>query len=161
MLIKITITTSDDILCKKIEPNVSKSSERFTAIKKLTDKGIFAGILLMPVLPFIEDTVENIIGIINLGHVNGARFIYPAFGVTLRQNQREWYYHKLDEQFPGIKEKYIRQYGNSYECQSPKSKELWKVFQQECNQRDILYRMDDIIKGYKNGYGETQMSMFD
>ena len=75
VLIKLTITTSDDNLCKKIEPNVALSSERFATIKKLTDQGIFAGILLMPVLPFIEDNEENIRSIIELGHINGAKFI--------------------------------------------------------------------------------------
>ena len=90
VLAKITITTCDDALCKKIEPNVALSSKRFEAIKKLSDHGIFVGILLMPVLPFIEDNEENIMGIIHLAHKSGAKFIYPAFGVTLRQNQRDW-----------------------------------------------------------------------
>ena len=161
VLIKITITTADDILCKKIESNVATSSERFATIKKLADKGIFAGVLLMPVLPFIEDNEDNISNIIKLAHESGAKFIYPAFGVTLRKNQRAWYYSKLDEHFPSIKGKYIKQYGNAYECPSPKSKELWKLFQWECDKKGILYRMDDIIKNYKQGYGNAQLSLFD
>ena len=122
VLVKITITTCDDELCKKIEPNVGVASKRFSAIKELSDNGIFAGILLMPVLPFLEDNEDNISGIVNLAHENGAKFIYPAFGVTLRQNQRDWYYKKLDEKFPGIKQKYIQQFRNDYECQISKSK---------------------------------------
>jgi len=161
VLIKITITTSDDLLCRKLEPNVSVSSDRFATIRKLSEKGVFAGILLMPVLPFLEDTEENILSIIKLAHENGARFIYPAFGVTLRQNQREWFFNKLDELFPSIKEKYITQFGNSYECRSPKAKELWGIFKKECNRLGILYKMEDIIKAYKKGYGETQLSIFD
>ena len=161
VLIKITITTSDDLLCRKLEPNVSVSSDRFATIRKLSEKGVFAGILLMPVLPFLEDTEENILSIIKLAHENGARFIYPAFGVTLRQNQREWFFNKLDEIFPSIKEKYITQFGNSYECRSPKAKELWGIFKKECDRLGILYKMEDIIKAYKKGYGETQLSIFD
>jgi len=161
VLVKITITTADDTLCKKIEPNVATSSDRFATIKKLSEKGIFTGILLMPVLPFIEDTVENISSIIKLAHENGAKFIYPAFGVTLRQNQREWYFNKLDEFFPYIKEKYITHYGNAYECRSPKAKELWRLFKCECDKQGILYKMNDIIKNYKHGYGEAQLSIFD
>ncbi len=161
VLIKITITTADDTLCKKIEPNVALSSERFAALNKLAAKGIFAGILLMPVLPFIEDTEDNIRSIIHLARENGAKYIYPAFGVTLRQNQREWYYQKLDQLFPGLKEKYITHYGNSYECPSPKAKELWEIFQTECAARNILYKMEDIIKAYKQGYAEIQLSLFD
>ena len=161
VLMKITITTSDDDLCKKIEPNATISSGRFEAVKKLSQNGIFTGILLMPVLPFIEDTRENIVSIIKLAHECGARFIYPAFGVTLRQNQREWYYKKLDEHFPAIKDKYIKHYGNAYKCSSPKAKELWNLFVYECRKYGILYKMEDIIKNYKSGYGNTQISLFD
>jgi DNA repair photolyase len=161
VLIKMTITTADDFLCKKIEPNVAISSERFATIKKLSDKGVFAGILLMPVLPFLEDNEENISSIIKLAHENGAKFIYPAFGVTLRQNQREWYYRKLDEHFPSIKRKYIQQYGNAYQCHSPKAKELWRLFQGECDRLGILYKMDEIIQNYKHMYHDAQLSLFD
>ena len=160
VLVKITVTTCDDELCKKIEPNVGVASKRFSAIKELSDNGIFAGILLMPVLPFLEDNEDNISGIVNLAHESGAKFIYPAFGVTLRQNQRDWYYKKLDENFPGIKQKYIQQFRNDYECRSPKAKELWKVFQKECDKFEILYKMKDIIDAYKQGYETDQLSLF-
>ncbi|MBC8062049.1 MAG: radical SAM protein [Clostridiaceae bacterium] len=161
VLIKITITTCDDELCKKIEPNVAVSSKRFAALKQLSANGIFAGILLMPVLPFLEDNAENISSIISIAHESGAKFIYPAFGVTLRQNQRVWYYKKLDQLFPTLKQKYIKQYGNDYECRSPKAKELWQLFKEECESHGILYKMVDIIEAYKRGYGETQLSIFD
>ena len=158
MLIKITITTADDKLCRRIEPNVSVSSDRFRAIKKLSQEGIFAGVLLMPVLPFIEDTKDNISQIIELAHQSGAKFIYPAFGVTLRQNQREWYYNKLDEIFPTLKEKYIKNYGSAYECRSLKAKELWSLFSDRCNDYGILYKMDEIISEYKKPYQREQLS---
>lgn len=160
VIVKITITTCDDELCKKIEPNVGVASKRFSAIKELSDNGIFAGILLMPVLPFLEDNEDNISVIVKLAHENGAKFIYAAFGVTLRQNQRDWYYKKLDDNFPGIKQKYIEQFRNDYECRSPKAKELWKVFQKECDKFGILYKMKDIIDAYKKGYEDNQISMF-
>jgi DNA repair photolyase len=161
VVVKITITAADDLLCKKIEPNVAVSSKRFAAIERLSEEGIFAGILLMPLLPYIEDTVENISSIIELAHESKAKFIFPAFGVTLRQNQRAWYYSKLDEHFPSLKSKYIENYGNAYECHSPKAKELWTLFQLECDRRGILYKMDDIIKNIKQGYGDAQISLFD
>jgi len=161
VIIKLTITTCDDELCKKIEPNVVNSSKRFEAIKELTKAGLFAGILLMPVLPFLEDNLENISGIIQLAHESGAKFIYPAFGVTLRQNQRVWYYKKLDLLFPNLKQKYINQYGNDYECRATNAKELWQFFKKQCESYGLLYKMEDIIKGYKQGYGETQLSLFD
>lgn len=160
VLIKLTITTASDILGKKIEPNVAESSRRFSAIKKLSDNGIFSGILLMPVLPFLEDNEDNISGIIRLAYENGAKFIYPAFGVTLRLNQREWYYKKLDEHFPTLRQRYINQFGNAYECRSPKAKALSQLFQKECDRLGLLYKMEDIIKGYKQGYGDNQCSLF-
>lgn len=161
VLINMTITTTDDQLCKKIEPNVAESSKRFATIKKLADNDIFTGILLMPVLPFIEDNKENISSIIKLAYENGAKFIYPAFGVTLRQNQREWYYNKLEEHFPFVKEKYIKEFGSAYECPSPKAKELWKLFQSKCDRYGIFYRMNDIIENYKQGYKDVQLSFLD
>lgn len=160
VLIKITVTTADDALCKKLEPNVAPSSQRFKAIRELSSQGVFAGILMMPVLPFIEDTEDNINGIIELAHKSGAKFIYPAFGVTLRQNQRDWYYEKLDELFPSIKEKYIKHYGNSYECRSPRAKELFGLFKKKCNESGILYKMNDIITEYKKPYQIEQLSLF-
>ena len=152
VLVKLTITTADDNLCKKIETNVCPSSERFLAIKKLAENGIFAGVLLMPILPFINDTEENIKEIVRLSHENGAKFIYGALGVTLRSNQRLWFYKKLDMFFPGIKENYIRAFGQDYECPSPKSQVLWKIFTSECDKYGILYKMDDIIKAYRKNY---------
>lgn len=160
VLIKLTITTAEDALCRKIEPNVSPSSQRFATIKSLSQAGIFAGILCMPILPFIEDNEKNIKEIVVQAHENGAKFIYPAFGVTLRQNQREWYYDKLDELFPSLKEKYVKTYGNSYECKSLQGKELWRIFGEECKRYGILYKMDEIIRAYKS-YGQpVQLSWF-
>ncbi|HHX57102.1 MAG TPA: radical SAM protein [Clostridiales bacterium] len=160
VLCKITITASDDELCRKIEPNVSVSSERFSAVKKLTDAGIFTGVLLMPVLPFIADNEENVHQLVRLANESGARFIFPAFGVTLRANQRDYFYKKLDELFPSLKQKYIAQYGNSYECHSPNARNLYKLFSDECKRYGILYKMSDIITGYKSAYESGQMSFF-
>lgn len=163
VLCKITITTADDVLAKKIEPNVACSSERFEMIRKLSAAGLYSGILLMPVLPFLEDSKENVGEIIARAEDVGAKFIYPAFGMTLRGNQREWYYDKLERLFPGegLAEKYSRQYGSYYECRSPKAKGLWEYFVRECEKRGIVYRMQDIIHGYKKKYEITQLSLFD
>ena len=89
--------------------------------------------------------------IIRLAKENGAKFIYAALGVTLRQNQRDYFLSKLNEDFPGLAQKYIKEYGFSYECRSGRAKELWELFKSECNKANILYRMEDIIAGYKKG----------
>lgn len=161
VLIKVTITTAEDELAAKIEPNVSRPTERFKMIEKLSEAGLYTGILLMPVLPFIEDNRENIGEIVRRAQMSGAKFIYPAFGMTLRGNQREWYYRKLNELFPGegLAEAYQKKYGGAYECVSPRARKLWEYFAGECKERQIAYRMEDIISQYKRAYQVTQMRL--
>ena len=161
VLCKMTVTTADDELSRLVEPRVAVSSERFDALAKMSEAGLFTGITLMPVLPFIEDSEDNIRTIVRRAHECGVRCIYPAFGMTLRAGNREYFYQKLDESFPGIKPKYIRQYGNSYECPSPNARRLWKVFTDECGKYGILYEMKAIISAYKAGYEDGQLSFFD
>lgn len=161
VLCKMTITTADDNLCRLIEPNVSVSSERFKALAKMSDAGLFTGITLMPVLPFIEDNEENILKIVRTASECGVKIIYPALGMTLRMNQRDYYYEKSDKIFPGLSDKYRKFYGDRYNCVSPNAKKLWNVFAKECDKYGILYNMKDIIKAYKQGYGNMQLSFFD
>lgn len=163
VLCKVTVTTADDALSKKIEPGVPPSSGRMEMIARLSQQGLFAGILLMPVLPFLEDQEENIRAIVRMTKEAGGRFIYPAFGMTLRGNQREWYFRKLEELFPGqnLPAKYIRAYQNRYECPSPRARALWNVFCAECESQGIRYRMKDIIHGYRRKYQNTQLHLFD
>ena len=160
VLIKMTVTTCDDTLCSIVEPHVAPTSERFKAIKTLSEAGIICGILMMPVLPFIEDNETNIKGIIKQAALSGAKFIYPAIGMTLRENQREYYFDMLDKHFPHAKEKYIQAFGNSYTCKSLDIEKLWSIFTQECEKVGIVYKMKDIIKLYQNPYEVEQLSLF-
>lgn len=160
VLCKMTVTSADNKLCRVVEPNVSVSSERFQALARMSEAGLKTGITLMPVLPFLEDNEENILKIVRTAHECGVMCIYPAFGMTLRQNQREYYYKKLDELFPGMSDKYRRYYGDRYECISPNARKLWSVFASECDRFGILYNMRDIIRAYKQGYGDMQLSFF-
>ena len=149
VIVKFTITTHDDKLSKIIEPNVCVSSKRLQAIKKLSDNGIFAGIMMNPVLPFITDNEKDIKKLVKLAYENDAKFIHTYMGMTLRENQRDYYFDKLDEHFVGFKEKYIKYYGDRYNCVALNAKRLYKVFIDECNKYGILYNMNDIIKAYK------------
>lgn len=163
VLIKITITTMDDELCKKIEPNVATTSERFEAIKELSKRGVFTGILLMPILPFINDNEENIISIVSKASECGAKFIYAyGMGVTLRQNQRIYFYQQLMNKFPteNLIEKYNKTYGDNYECPSKEHRRLWSIFKSECQRAGLLYKMTDIIESYKGKYKQEQISLF-
>lgn len=159
VIVKLTITTSNDELSGKIEPNAPCSTDRFAAIKTLSEQGIFCGVLMMPILPFINDTKENIVGIIERAKAAGARFVFPAFGMTLREGNREYYYEKLDEIYPSLKEKYISRYGLRYSCTSPNASSLWEVFKRECENLSIIYSMRSIISQSRLGY-EEQLSLF-
>ena len=114
----------------------------------------------MPILPFINDNKENIINIVHKAKECGAKFIFPAFGVTLRNNQRDYFFKKLDESFPNIKFKYINHYKNSYACGSPNANNLYYSFKNECEKLGILYEMNDIISDYKSKYVPKQISLF-
>lgn len=161
VLCKITITTIDDELCKKIEPNVCVTSKRFEAIRRLSDAGIYTGVLLMPILPFINDTEENILSIVRKAKKCGAKFIYPLFGLTLRNKQRDYFFKSLDNNFYGVKERYLKTYGNEYLCLSHNANYLYKVLSNECKKLGLLYNMKDIIEDYKKGYYNEQISLFD
>lgn len=159
VLIKVTITTPYDELSKIVEPHVCPSSKRFETIKKLTDAGIFAGILLMPCLPFIEDDIEAVLKLVDLAYESGAKFIYPAFGMTLREGNREYYYENLDRLYPGISEKYKRIYGNSYQCTSRQAKKIYEAFAKRCDEYGIYYDMIRINRVYRYGYGTKQLKL--
>ncbi len=158
VIVKFTITTASDELSKKIEPHVCPSSKRFAAIKKLSDNGIFVGIMINPVLPFITDSAENIRSLVRLAHESGAKFIHTYMSMTLRDNQRDYYYSKIDKE---IKKRYIETYKESYLCYPLNAKMLYRIFMEECEKCGILYKMDDIIKAYKKEVlDNTQLSLF-
>jgi DNA repair photolyase len=161
LLLKVTVTTMDEALASIIEPRVSRPAERIDALAEMNSAGLFAGILLMPVLPFLEDNAENILAVIEAGHRAGVPFIYAGFGVTLRDNQKDWYYDQLDRHFPGMSNQYRRFFNDSYGCALPKVEALEALFQRECEARGILYKMNDIIRAYRKNYDrDSQLGLF-
>jgi len=156
--VMLTVTTLDDGLCKTVEPHVASSSERFAALENLAAAGIFAGVLMMPILPYLNDTEENVCGILTKAKDAGAYFTYPSFGVTLRSGNREYYYEHLDRHFPGVTQHYISNFGNRYHNASPHAKKLWSAFKHRCEELGIFYNMRDIISRSKMGYGDRQLS---
>ena len=139
-----SITTDSDELSKKIEPYASPTSLRFEALATLSQAGVYAGVWLNPVLPFLTDTKENICAILRRTKECGGQFVVCHFGMTLREGDREYFYQALDRDFPGIKEKYAQTFGLDYICPSPRAKELKKLFQEECGRLGLLYRFPDI-----------------
>jgi len=160
VICKLTVTTTDAALAARLEPGAASPAARLRAVEGLSQKGVFTGVVLMPVLPFLEDSVENVLAVVDAAAGAGARFVYPAFGMTLRDRQRAYYYERLDRFFPGLRARYQRQYGDRYECPSPRAKELWSAFSQRCRERGLFYQMDRIVTAAKGPY-DTQLTFFD
>lgn len=139
--VSFTITSADDELSKIIEPGAPESSRRFEAMKKFSDAGIYAGVIMTPILPYITDSEENIRALVEKAAQSGAKYILAWMGLTMREGQREYFYNKLDELFPKLKEKYIKLYGNQYGCSVPDSKKLEKIFRDECSKYSIATKM--------------------
>ena len=158
--VQVTITAARDSVSSLIEPRAASSSQRFAALEQLSAHGVYCGILLMPVLPFITGTVANIRALVQQAADCGAHWIYPAFGVTLRSNQREWFYERLDERWPGLRAQYAKNYGNAYECACANQTELRMEFEQSCSACNIKYKMRDIVEGYSMPNRPEQISLF-
>lgn len=135
--VSITITTIDDELSKKLEPGAPASSERFQAIGTLSKKGITVGITLMPVIPFITDDPENISALVQKASESGAKYILPAFGMTLRDRQREYFFQKLIKYFPDEFEKYKKTYHGEYSFPAPEHRKLAVIFHSMCENFQI------------------------
>ena len=164
-VVQMTLTTYDEDLCKKIEPNVSTTKERVEALKKLHDAGIPTVVWLCPILPFINDTEDNIKGILNYcieAKVYGV--ICFGMGLTLREGNREYFYSQLDRLFPYLKDKYIQTYGMQYQINSPNNAILMKLFHQICEDNGIVHD-NKLIFEYLSEFEEKskgiQLKLFD
>lgn len=141
---RLTITCADDDLCRKIEPNVSLSSERFSAIRTLAMNNVYSGVWLNPLLPYLTDNEQNIRRIIQLTADHGGLFVVCFFGMTLRTGNREYYFNALERDFPGIRRKYLQRYGNAYELTAPDAERLYDTFRNECDKNHLYWRFSDI-----------------
>lgn len=141
---RLTVTCADDDLCRRIEPHVSVTSERFSAMRKLSDSNVFTGIWLNPVLPHLTDNEDNIKRIVRMTADHGGRFVVCFFGMTLRTGNREYYFKALERDFPGVRSKYLHEFGNAYELTVPDVDRLYDVFRKECIRCGILWRFRDI-----------------
>jgi DNA repair photolyase len=162
-VVQITLTTYDENLCRIIEPNVSTTKQRYEVLKECQKRGIPTVVWLCPILPYINDTEENLRGILGYCFDAGVvGIINFGFGVTMRSGNREYFYGKLDEHFHGMKERYIKRFGDAYECPSDNSARLWSIFRQECRAHGVMQNPGEIF-AYMNEYPTVnkQMSLFD
>ena len=145
-VVQMTLTTADENLCRIIEPGVCTTKDRFETLKILRDNGIPTVVWLCPILPYINDTPGNIEAVLKMcvdAKVRGV--ICFGMGLTLREGSREYFYRQLDRHFPGLKERYIKDYSDSYEIPSPRSGELIRLFHQTCEENGIMHDNDEIF----------------
>lgn len=162
-VVQITLTTYDDDLCSILEPNVCNTKRRIEVLEQLHERGIPTIVWLTPVLPFINDTAENITSIMNECVRTGVRGVIDfGMGLTLREGDREYYYAALDRHFPGMKQQYIRRYGNSYELPSPNAKQLTDIVQKICGDNGIMSTPEECFRYMRElPEKQTQLSIFD
>jgi len=164
-VIQMTLTTFDEELCKVIEPYVSTTRERFEALKVFRDNNIPTVVWLGPILPFINDSKENLEGILNYcieAKVKG--IICFGMGLTLRDGNREYFYEKLDEHFPGLRSRYQNKYGYDYVVSSENNNELMKLFRETCKKHNIIYKVDEVfsyLQKFPDKGDYEQLSLFD
>ncbi len=164
-VVQMTLTTYDEELCRKLEPNVSTTKERFAVLKELRDAGIPTVVWLSPILPFINDTEDNISGILDMCMEAGVYgVICFGMGLTLREGNREYFYRQLDILFPGLKEKYRRAFGSQYVVESPDADRLMRLFHKKCSEGRMLHDNGQIFR-YLNTFEEKgaseQLSIWD
>ena len=162
-VVQMTLTTYDDDLCAILEPNVCNTKRRIEVLEMMRERGIPTIVWLTPILPFINDTEENIKAILDECIRVGVKgIICFDMGLTLRDGDREYYYAALDKHFPGMKKRYIEHYGNSYELPSPNAKKLMSIFKKTCRDNGMMHSPDECFK-YMNELPENyvQLSLFD
>lgn len=158
-VVQMTMTTYDETLCKILEPHVSTTRERFEALMQLKKVGIPTVVWLTPILPFINDTKENIEGILNYCVEAGVKgIICFNMGLTLRDGDREYFYQALDKSFPEMKKKYIEIYGNAYELLSPNNDMLMEIFRKKCAENGIISDANECFQ-YLHAFPEKYMQM--
>ena len=164
-VVQMTLTTADENLCRLVEPNVSTTARRVAALKKFADRGIPTVVWLCPILPFLNDTPENIRALLEMCAGAGVKGIINfGMGLTLREGNREYFYANLDRHFPGLKQLYIRRFGNAYELPSPREKELSDIFHTFCRENGIWHNNDQIfswLHTFEQKEGGIQTSFFE
>ncbi|MBR0419647.1 MAG: radical SAM protein [Erysipelotrichaceae bacterium] len=162
-VVQMTLTTYDDELCRIIEPYVCNTKRRIEVLEKMKEREIPTVVWITPLLPFINDTKENVEAIVNECVRVGVKGIIDfGMGLTLREGDREYYYAALDKYFPGLKKRYIRTYGNAYELPSPNQKQLMVLFKKICSENGIIYTPEECFR-YIHEFPEsyTQVALFD
>lgn len=163
-VIQMTLTTADEELCKIVEPYVSSTRQRVEALHTFHQNDIPTVVWMTPFLPFINDTEDNLMKLLNYClEANVKGIIFFGISLTLREGDREYFYQKLDEHFPGVKEKYIKTYGNKYEILSKENERLSKIFHDFCEEHHILHFPNQVfsyLREFQEKKTYEQLSLF-
>lgn len=164
-VVQMTMTTCDEELCRIVEPNVCTTARRAEVLELLREEGIPTVCWMTPILPYINDTEENIRGILDLCKKAKCYGVLQfGIGLTLRDGDRQYYYQKLDEHFPGLRQKYEKKFGNAYELPVPKAGKLLRIVREECRKNGMEYdagRIFSYINQFEEkGQGEQLMLTF-
>lgn len=160
-VVQMTLTTADDELCRIVEPNVCVTSRRFEVLQEMKKAGIPTIVWLCPILPYINDTQENILGIVDYAARAGCVGIISfGMGLTLRDGDRQYYYAALDRHFPTLRQKYEQRFGDAYEIPSPDSGKLWRVFTEACERTGLEYRTEKLLSYLRDFPEPQQMTLF-
>ncbi|MGN1340898.1 MAG: SPL family radical SAM protein [Oscillospiraceae bacterium] len=160
-VVQMTLTTADEALCRIVEPNVCTTKRRFEVLCEMRERGIPTVVWFTPLLPYINDTEENVLAIVDYARRAGCFGIISfGMGLTLREGDREYYYAALDRHFPGLKQRYIQRYGNNYELPSPDSDRLMKLFRQECARSGIECDGNKIFAYMREFPQDEQLTLF-
>lgn len=164
-VVQTTLTTYDEDLCRILEPNVCTTKKRFEMLMTMKEEKIPTVVWMSPVLPYINDTKENLEGLLDYCIQAGVKgIICFGMGMTLRNGNREYFYKKLDEHFPGLKQKYQKTYGYAYEVGSPNGRALYRYFQDTCRTNQILCTPEEVfsyINEFPYDKGYEQLSLFE
>ena len=160
-VVQMTLTTYDEDVCRMLEPCVSTTAERFEVLMAMRDAGIPTAVWLSPVLPFINDTEENLRGILDYCFAAQVKaIVFYGFGMTLREGNREYYYQQLDRLFPGMKEQYVQHFKNAYQCISPHDQKLKKILFEECAAHGVLVGFDEVFAYLRQYKLHEQLPLF-
>jgi DNA repair photolyase len=154
--VTFSVSTAEDELGRKVEPGASLVSQRYLALNTLAKQGILVGVCMMPILPFLEDSLENVSAIVERAVENGASYVIPWFGMSMRDRQREYYYDQLDRLFPGLRAKYEKAFGLHYECPARWAERLSARFYELCEQYQLATR----VPAYIEESSAAQLTLF-
>lgn len=159
-----TFTTFDEGLCRIVEPNVCTTKKRFEMLDIMHRNGIHTGVWLCPILPFINDTEENLRGLLDYCFAAGVEVVVNfGMGVTLRDGDRQYFYKQLDDHFPGIKKQYIGTFGDHYDCPSPHAARLGRIFQEECRRHGVIHTPEEAmayLMSFEDKQAGEQLNLF-